>query len=83
MAAHNCNGQPSKPIFMYNTQTGLLGCVTTYIFGLVSVDIIPDAIPDAVTWTLQNLAFIATIIAAVYTIYSGRKKRRQRNEKQD
>jgi len=45
----------------------LLGGVFSFIFG-VFIDIVPTDIPDVITWFLQNVAFVFTILAAWYTI---------------
>ncbi|WP_444819861.1 hypothetical protein [Thermophagus sp. OGC60D27] len=45
----------------------LFGGIFSFCFG-VFLDIVPSDIPDMVTWFLQNVAFIFTIIAAWYTI---------------
>lgn len=52
---------------------GLFGTVGSFCFGVI-IRIVPTEIPDLITWGLQNLAFLATIIAAYYTIKKAKRE---------
>jgi hypothetical protein len=53
---------------------GMFGTVGSFCFGIF-IRIVPTEIPDLITWVLQNMAFIATIIAAYYTIKKLRREK--------
>jgi ABC-type xylose transport system permease subunit len=60
-------------------ESRLMGTVFSFIFG-VFIKIVPADIPDMVTWVLQNIAFVATIIAAWYTIKQKKRHERELRE---
>jgi membrane protein implicated in regulation of membrane protease activity len=69
------------PKMYQNPIHSLLVTIGNFMTGMI-IKFIPIFQPDVVTWTLQNLAFIATIVAAIYTVRNARRRKQQSNEKE-